>query len=113
MRTLKSIADDTFRVKAYAGTNGVLLGCDLDPLKRRNFLGFAIEQKEGTKPWQWLLNSLTFPGLRAHYQKMECDPIEHSTHSEISLGRLQCRAKNNLYVPSSSGLWCPGCSGAW
>lgn len=74
MRTLKSNADDTFRVKAYAGTNGVLLGCDLDPLKRRNFLGFAIEQKEGTKPWQWLLNSLTFPGYEHTIKKWNATP---------------------------------------
>ena len=62
MRKLKKNAQDTFRVKAYAGANGVLLAFDLDEARKPGFLGFAIEQKEGDKPWQWLLNSLTFPG---------------------------------------------------
>jgi len=65
MRKLKKNAQDTFRVKAYAGTNGVLLAFDLDQSRKPGFLGFAIEQKESGKPWQWLLNSLTFPG-KAH-----------------------------------------------
>jgi phosphatidylserine/phosphatidylglycerophosphate/cardiolipin synthase-like enzyme len=63
MRRLKKNADDTFRVRAYAGTNGVLLAFDLDPARKPGFLGFAIEQKEGEWPWQWLLNSLTFPDV--------------------------------------------------
>ncbi len=61
MRRLVKNAQDDFRVKAYAGTNGVLLAFDLAKSRKKDFLGFAIEQKEGTKPWQWLLNSLTFP----------------------------------------------------
>jgi phosphatidylserine/phosphatidylglycerophosphate/cardiolipin synthase-like enzyme len=65
MRKLTTNAQDTFRVKAYAGTNGVLLAFDLDESLKNGLLGFAIQQKEGTKPWQWLLNSLTFPG-KAH-----------------------------------------------
>ncbi|MGH8579833.1 MAG: phospholipase D-like domain-containing protein [Gammaproteobacteria bacterium] len=65
MRKLKKNAQDTFRVKAYAGTNGVLLAFDLDKARKPGFLGFGIEQKEGNKAWQWLLNSLTFPG-KAH-----------------------------------------------
>ena len=65
MRKLTKNAQDTFRVKAYAGTNGVLLAFDLDKARKPGFLGFAIEQKESNKPWQWLLNSLTFPG-KAH-----------------------------------------------
>jgi phosphatidylserine/phosphatidylglycerophosphate/cardiolipin synthase-like enzyme len=65
MRRLKKNPADTFRVKAYAGTNGVLLAFDLDENRKPDFLGFAIQQKEGNKPWQWLLNSLTFAG-KAH-----------------------------------------------
>lgn len=65
MRVLVTNARDDFRVKAYAGTSGVLLAMDVDASRRAGLLGFAIEQKEGTKKWQWLLNSLTFPG-RAH-----------------------------------------------
>jgi phosphatidylserine/phosphatidylglycerophosphate/cardiolipin synthase-like enzyme len=52
-------------VKAYAGTNGVLLAFDLAEARRPGFLGFAVEQQEAGKPWQWLLSSLTFPG-KAH-----------------------------------------------
>jgi phosphatidylserine/phosphatidylglycerophosphate/cardiolipin synthase-like enzyme len=62
MRKLKKNTQDTFRVKAYAGTSSVLLAFDLDKAYKPGLLGFAIEQKEGNKPWQWLLNSLTFPG---------------------------------------------------
>jgi phosphatidylserine/phosphatidylglycerophosphate/cardiolipin synthase-like enzyme len=65
MRKLVKNAPDTFRVKAYAGTNGVLLAFDLDKARKPGLLGFAVEQQEGNKPWQWLLNSLTFPG-KAH-----------------------------------------------
>ena len=65
MRKLKKNDQDTFRVKAYAGTNGVLLAFDLDEARKPGLLGFAIEHKEGNKPWQWLLSSLTFPG-KAH-----------------------------------------------
>lgn len=62
MRRLEKNTQDTFRVKAYAGTNGVLLAFDLAKARKPGLLGFAIEQKEGDKDWQWLLNSLTFPG---------------------------------------------------
>ncbi len=62
MRQLVKNAQDTFRVKAYAATNSVLLAVDLDKSLKPGLLGFAIEQKESNKPWQWLLNSLTFPG---------------------------------------------------
>jgi len=65
MRKLKTNSQDDFRVKAYAGTNGVLLAFDLAASRRQGLLGFAIQQKEGTRKWQWLLNSLTFPD-RAH-----------------------------------------------
>lgn len=62
MRKLSKNDQDTFRVKAYAATNGVLLAFDLDEARKPGLLGFAIEEKEGGKPWRWLLNSLTFPG---------------------------------------------------
>lgn len=65
MRKLKTNSQDDFRVKAYAGTNGVLLAFDLAASRRQGLLGFAIEQKEGAQKWKWLLNSLTFPD-RAH-----------------------------------------------
>lgn len=65
MRVLKKNADDSFRVKAYAGTNGVLLAFDLTGRPPRDFLGFAVQRKEAGGMWQWLLNSLTFPD-RAH-----------------------------------------------
>ena len=57
MRKLVRNAQDTFRVKAYAGTNGVLLAFDVDESRRNGLLGFAVKQKEGNKEWQWLLNS--------------------------------------------------------
>ncbi len=65
MRTLASTPNDDFRVKAYAGTNGVLLAMDVSRARRTGLLGFAIQQKEKGKKWEWLLNSLTFPN-KAH-----------------------------------------------
>ncbi len=65
MRQLQTNAQDTFRVKAYASTNGVLLAFDLDKTYKPGLLGFAIERKEPQHPWRWLLSSLTFPG-KAH-----------------------------------------------
>lgn len=61
MRVVSKNQDDTFRVKAYAGTNGVLLAFDVNESRKQGLLGFAISQKEGNRNSQWLLNSLTFP----------------------------------------------------
>lgn len=74
MRRLEQNADDTFRVKAYAGTNGVMVAADLDEAKKPGLLGFAIEQKEGLKNWQFLLNSLTFPGKTHTLPKWNATP---------------------------------------
>lgn len=74
MRKLKTNAQDDFRVKAYAGTNGVLLAMDVDESRRQGLLGFAIKQKEGTKDWQWLLNSLTFPDVAHTIPKWNATP---------------------------------------
>ena len=61
MRVLEQNADDSFRVKAYAGTNGVLLAFDISGRPPSDFLGFAVQRKDASGNWQWLLNSLTFP----------------------------------------------------
>ncbi len=61
MRKLVTNANDTFRVKAYAGTTGVLLAMDIDESSKPDLLGFAIEEKEKGKDWRWLWSSLTFP----------------------------------------------------
>lgn len=74
MRQLEKNTLDTFRVKAYAGTNGVLLAFDVDESRRNGLLGFAVKQKEGNKPWQWLLNSLTFPGKKHTLEKWQATP---------------------------------------
>jgi len=65
MRVLTANHQDDFRVKAYAGTNGVLLAMDLAEPRRKGLLGFAIEKQQGAEPWLFLFNSLTFPG-KAH-----------------------------------------------
>jgi len=62
MRALATTAGDDFRVKAYAGTNGVLLAMDVAPARRKDLLGFAIERRVDGGRWSWLLNSLTFAG---------------------------------------------------
>ena len=78
MRVLVANPQDDFRVKAYAGTNGVLLAMDLAEPRRKGLLGFAIEKQQGDKPWQFLFNSLTFPG------KVHTFPQFHATPSDIA-----------------------------
>ena len=76
MRVLVANPQDDFRVKAYAGTNGVLLAMDLSEPRRKGLLGFAIEKQQGDKPWLFLFNSLTFPG------KAHTFPQYHATPSD-------------------------------
>ena len=76
MRVLVANPQDDFRVKAYAGTNGVLLAMDLAEPRRKGLLGFAIEKQQGDKPWLFLFNSLTFPG------KVHTFPQYHATPSD-------------------------------
>jgi len=49
MRKLVKNAADTFRVKAYAGTSGVLLALDVDESLMQGLLGFAIEERVGNE----------------------------------------------------------------
>ncbi|RLU11428.1 phospholipase [Pseudomonas prosekii] len=78
MRVLVTNPQDDFRVKAYAGTNGVLLAMDLAEPRRKGLLGFAIEKQTGSKPWLFLFNRLTFPG------KPHTFPQYHATPSNIA-----------------------------
>jgi phosphatidylserine/phosphatidylglycerophosphate/cardiolipin synthase-like enzyme len=78
MRVLVKNPADDFRVKAYAGTNGVLLAMDLAEPRRKGLLGFAIEKQQGAKPWLFLFNSLTFPN------KAHTFPQFHATPSDIA-----------------------------
>lgn len=78
MRVLVANPQDDFRVKAYAGTNGVLLAMDLAEPRRKGLLGFAIEKHQGAKPWLFLFNSLTFPG------KAHTVPQFHATPSDLA-----------------------------
>lgn len=78
MRVLVANSQDDFRVKAYAGTNGVLLAMDLAEPRRKGLLGFAIEKQQGDKPWLFLFNSLTFPG------KVHTFPQYAATPSDIA-----------------------------
>ena len=102
MRKLKTNAQDTFRVKAYAGTNGVLLAFDVDESRRNGLLGFAVKQKEGNKPWRWLLNSLTFPGKAHTIEKWQATPsnlapIQKMRWADYSIEpRTTCRYRVHL-----------------
>ena len=78
MRVLARNDQDDFRVKAYAGTNGVLLAIDLAEPRRKGLLGFAIEKQQGSKPWLFLFNSLTFP------DKAHTFPQFHATPSDTA-----------------------------
>ncbi|WP_237884345.1 phospholipase D-like domain-containing protein [Pseudomonas sp. PGPR40] len=78
MRVLARNDQDDFRVKAYAGTNGVLLAIDVAESRRKGLLGFAIEKQHGSKPWLFLFNSLTFPG------KAHTFPQFHATPSDLA-----------------------------
>ncbi|MDQ0124184.1 phosphatidylserine/phosphatidylglycerophosphate/cardiolipin synthase-like enzyme [Pseudomonas lini] len=74
MRVLAANHQDDFRVKAYAGTNGVLLAMDLAEPRRKGLLGFAIEKQQGDKPWLFLFNSLTFPGKVHTFPQFRATP---------------------------------------
>ena len=62
MRVSKT--DGGLTVRAFAGTTGVLLACDVTPELREGLLGFAIERRVGNRPWQWLWGSLGWEGER-------------------------------------------------
>jgi len=74
MRKLVTNSKDTFRIKAYAGTNSVLLAVDVDKTAKPGLLGFAIQQQDSNKPGQFLLNSLTFPGKTHTLPKWNATP---------------------------------------
>jgi phosphatidylserine/phosphatidylglycerophosphate/cardiolipin synthase-like enzyme len=76
MRVLARNDQDDFRVKAYAGTNGVLLAIDLAEPRRKGLLGFAIEKQQGNKPWLFLFNSLTFPGKTHTFPQFHATPSD-------------------------------------
>ncbi|WP_223569851.1 phospholipase D-like domain-containing protein [Pseudomonas sp. BF-R-26] len=76
MRVLARNDQDDFRVKAYAGTNGVLLAIDLAEPRRKGLLGFAIEKQQGNKPWLFLFNSLTFPGKAHTFPQFHATPSD-------------------------------------
>ncbi|WP_447792143.1 MULTISPECIES: phospholipase D-like domain-containing protein [Pseudomonas] len=76
MRVLARNDQDDFRVKAYAGTNGVLLAIDVAEPRRKGLLGFAIEKQQGSKPWLFLFNSLTFPGKAHTFPQYRATPSD-------------------------------------
>jgi phosphatidylserine/phosphatidylglycerophosphate/cardiolipin synthase-like enzyme len=76
MRVLVKNPQDDFRVKAYAGTNGVLLAMDLAEPRRKGLLGFAIEKQQGAKPWLFLFNSLTFPNKAHTFPQFHATPSD-------------------------------------
>lgn len=76
MRVLAANSQDDFRVKAYAGTNGVLLAMDLAEPRRKGLLGFAIEKQQGSGPWEFLFNSLTFPGKAHTFPQYNATPSD-------------------------------------
>ena len=50
------------RIKAYAGTTGVLLALNVTPFKRNGLLGFAIEREGPGARHRWLQGILRFAG---------------------------------------------------
>ncbi|WP_311886683.1 MULTISPECIES: phospholipase D-like domain-containing protein [unclassified Pseudomonas] len=76
MRVVVKNPQDDFRVKAYAGSNGVLLAMDLAESRRQGLLGFAIEKQQGAKPWLFLFNSLTFPGKAHTFPQFHATPSD-------------------------------------
>ncbi|MGH8108097.1 MAG: phospholipase D-like domain-containing protein [Arenimonas sp.] len=109
MRRLVKNAQDDFRVKAYAGTNGVLLAFDLAKARKKNFLGFAIEQKEGSKKWEWLLNSLTFPDTphtipEWNATETNLAPIQKFRWADYSIGsNTTCKYRVHLAYAGADG----------
>ncbi len=113
MRVLAANVQDDFRVKAYAGTNGVLLAMDLAERRRKGLLGFAIEKQQGDKPWLFLFNSLTFPDEVHHLSPVPRHPQRYRAFAEISLGRLRGQSGRDDPLPSSPGLRQPPMRRSW
>jgi PLD-like domain len=67
-----------FRVKAYAGTNGVLLAFDVDASIKDGLLGFAIEEKLPGGQWRFKLNSLTFADKQHTLPKWNATPTNQA-----------------------------------
>ncbi len=104
MRKLTTNAQDTFRVKAYAGTNGVLLAFDLDEARKPGFLGFAIQQKE-SRSLAVAAEQPDVSGQGTYAAQNGSHPEQPRADPEISLGRLQHRTRHYLQVPRASRLW--------
>ncbi len=58
----ESAAENGVTVKAYAGTSGVLVACDVEPDRREGLLGFAVERQAGESPAEWLTGKLDYKG---------------------------------------------------
>jgi phosphatidylserine/phosphatidylglycerophosphate/cardiolipin synthase-like enzyme len=51
------------RLKAYAGTTGIMLAMDLDEKPREDFLGWAIQKQYGLGVSEWLSGMIPFPHM--------------------------------------------------
>src|SRR5262245_40174304 len=49
------------KLRAYAGSTGVILAMDATPARRKGLLGFAIERVEPQGRRQWLTGMVHFP----------------------------------------------------
>lgn len=60
----QTVSENGVKVKAYAGTTGVLLGINIESGKWDGLLGFALERSvaKGTK--EWLSAALPFPHMQ-------------------------------------------------
>jgi phosphatidylserine/phosphatidylglycerophosphate/cardiolipin synthase-like enzyme len=58
----QTAAENGVTVKAYAGTSGVLVACDVVPDRREGLLGFAVERRAGEAPAEWLTGKLDYRG---------------------------------------------------
>jgi len=50
------------RLKAYAGTTGVLLAMEVTPVKRNGLLGLTVEREGPEANHRWLRGVLRLPG---------------------------------------------------
>lgn len=80
------------RVKAYAGTTGILLAFDVEPGKRKDLLGFAVSREilsgRFTGRMGWLQGILDFPGTtkaRGELIATNVAPIQKFRWSDYSV----------------------------
>ena len=104
MRVLAANHQDDFRVKAYAGTNGVLLAMDLAEPRRKGLLGIDNEKQQGSKPLAITVQQPDLPRQGSHLCPFSRHSEQYRAAAEVSLGRLRGQSGDDHPLSSPPGL---------